>query len=59
VQTMHVGPPPGLPASIDVINVYAQEHGLDLLPQQHEMFIDDPIRIGFETARDLLRYTIA
>ena len=58
VQTMHLGYPTGLPASVAVVERYAEEHGLTLAPRQHEVFIDDPIRIGFETARDLIRYTV-
>ena len=58
VQTTHVGFPDGLPASIEVIRGYARDHDLTLGERQHEVFIDDPIRIGFETARDLLRYTV-
>jgi len=59
VQTMHVGFPAGLPDSIAVITRYVEAHGLTIVGHHHETFIDDPIRIGFETARDLIRYAVA
>jgi hypothetical protein len=58
VQTTHIGVAALLPESIEVIHRYAEEHGLRLGPRQHEIFVDDPIRVGFDVARDIVRYTV-
>jgi hypothetical protein len=58
VQTTHVGFPDSLPASVAVLDAYAADHGLVLGARQREVFVDDPIRVGFENARDLIRRTV-
>jgi hypothetical protein len=58
VQSMHVGHPQGQPETTAIIATYAQAHGLTLSTTHHEILIDDPVRIGFETARNLLRYAV-
>ena len=58
VQSMHVGHPQGQPETIAIIQAYADASGLNLTTTHHEILIDDPVRIGFETARNLLRYSV-
>jgi hypothetical protein len=58
VQTTHIGVSARLPGSLEVIRRYADDHGLVLGPRQHEIFVDDPIRVGFEVARDVVRCTV-
>jgi len=58
LQTTHIGFPDALPAALVVLEEHAAAHGLVLGPRQREVFLDDPIRVGFENARDLVRRTI-
>jgi len=58
VQSMHIGHPSGQPETIAIINAYAFENGLALDGHHHEILIDDPVRIGFDVARNLLRYGV-
>jgi len=58
VQSMHIGHPSGQPETIAIIQAYAADHGLQISPTHHEILIDDPVRIGFDIARNLLRYRV-
>jgi len=58
VQLMHIGHPSGQPGTIALIEAYAATHGLVLYRHHHEILIDDPVRIGSDVARNLLRYGV-
>jgi len=58
VQSMHIGHPSGQPATIAIIRAYAAVNGLVLDRHHQEILIDDPVRIGFDVARNLLRYEV-
>jgi hypothetical protein len=58
VQSTHVGTSEVLPQTLAVIDAYAAAHGLVLGAGQHEIFVDDPIRVGFDVARDVVRVAV-
>jgi hypothetical protein len=58
VQSMHIGHPSGQPSTIAIIEAYAAANNLVLDHHHHEILIDDPVRIGFDIARNLLRYEV-
>jgi len=58
VQSMHIGLPAGQPAAIALIEQHAAALGLTVTGHHHEILIDDPVRIGFDVARNLIRYSV-
>ena len=58
VQSMHIGLPAGQPATIALIERHAAALGLTVTGHHHEILIDDPVRIGFDVARNLIRYSV-
>jgi hypothetical protein len=55
---MHIGLPAGQPAAIALIEQHAAALGLTVTGHHHEILIDDPVRIGFDVARNLIRYSV-
>lgn len=59
VQRIHVGHPREQATTIAALRADAEREGLTIIGTQHEIVIDDPQRVGFEQARNLLRYEVA
>lgn len=58
IQLMHIGPYADEPASIEKMDAYAEEHGLELHGRHHEIYLGDPRRAKPENLKTVLRHPV-
>lgn len=58
IQIMHIGPYADEPATLDMMDVYAEENTLELHGRHHEIYIGDPNRSKPENLKTVLRHPV-
>lgn len=58
IQVMHVGPYADEPATIAVMDAFAEENGYSLHGRHHEIYLGDPRRSSPETLKTVLRHPV-
>jgi hypothetical protein len=59
VQMLHVGPYENERPTIDRLNAYVEEHGLEVTGRHHEIYLGDPRRTAPEKLRTVIRLPVA
>lgn len=59
VQMLHVGPYDREGPTIDLLNTYVEEHGLEVIGRHHEIYLGDPRRTAPEKLRTVIRLSVA
>jgi hypothetical protein len=58
IQIMHIGPYADEPATLDKMDVFAEEHGYEFHGRHHEIYLGDPTRSKPENLRTVLRHPV-
>jgi hypothetical protein len=58
VQMLHVGPYDKEPETVEIMNAFAQEQGMELYGRHHEIYISDPRRVPPERLKTILRMPV-
>jgi hypothetical protein len=59
VQTMHIGPYDAEPATVERMNLWAEESGYRLAGKHHEIYLSDPRRVQPEKMKTVLRHGVS
>jgi hypothetical protein len=58
VQMLHVGPYDKEPETVEIMNAFAQEQGMERYGRHHEIYISDPRRVSPERLKTILRMPV-
>lgn len=58
IQVMHIGPYAEEPRSLEMIEAFAREHGMEMHGRHHEIYLGDPRTAKPENLKTILRHPV-
>ena len=58
IQIIHVGPYSEEPSTLELLNAYANEHGLEMRGRHHDFYLGDPRTAKPENLKTILRHPV-
>jgi hypothetical protein len=58
IQIMHIGPYAEEPRTLELLDAYASDHGLEMHGRHHEIYLGDPRTAKPENLRTILRHPV-